>query len=322
MGNLMTVIITFKNEGDEVAKTCKSTRDTAGDKVDIIVLNDNSDDDFDYVTSIEPYNVKYIKTDERLGTSGGREKALKYCTTPYFIILDGHCRFETEDWYDKAIEVMEKNEDCIYCCACRFFNDDEIYKTTGYGAYYNYQVEKSKLNCVWNVKKISETEFEIPCILGANYMCSMRWWNYIKGLQGLKLYGRDEPYISRKSIMMGGKVKCIPQITTLHKHRKDGKFPYKTTGYETLYNDFAMIYLLYPEIYPYIENFLNKIYNKTQINYIKNLIKSNIPELISLMNYIQENKKFTFIDVDNYNNEFLKTKLNKIIDNNEIYKII
>lgn len=322
MGNLMTVIITFKNEGDEVAKTCKSTRDTAGDNVDIIVLNDNSDDDFDYVTSIEPYNVKYIKTNERLGTSGGREEALKYCTTPYFIILDGHCRFYTEDWYDKAIDVMGKNEDCIYCCACKFFNDDEIFKTIGYGAYYNYQVEKAKLNCVWNVKKINETEFEIPCILGANYMCSMRWWNYIKGLQGLKLYGRDEPYISRKSIMMGGKVKCIPQIITLHKKRKDGKFPYKTTGYETLYNDFAMIYLLYPEIYSYIENFLIKIYNKTQISYIKNLIKSDIPELISLMNYIQENKKFTFIDVDNYNNEFLKTKLNKIIDNNEIHKII
>ena len=44
----LTVIIPFLNEGEEVVMTVKSVRETAGDKVDIITINDCSTDGFPY----------------------------------------------------------------------------------------------------------------------------------------------------------------------------------------------------------------------------------------------------------------------------------
>lgn len=70
--NKLSVLISFKNEREELAKTCKSIRDTAGDKVDILLLNDDSDKDFDYYESVKPYNVEYYVSDKRLGSSLGK----------------------------------------------------------------------------------------------------------------------------------------------------------------------------------------------------------------------------------------------------------
>lgn len=107
MNKYFTVIITFLNEGDEVGLTCKSVRETCGDKVDIIVINDNSDDGYDYFNSLKQYNIRYYKNDERKGCTVCRHMAVNYCDTPYFIILDAHCRFYTHDWLNKAIAIME-----------------------------------------------------------------------------------------------------------------------------------------------------------------------------------------------------------------------
>lgn len=299
----MSIIITFKNEGDEVAKTCKSARETAGDKIDIVLLNDASDDGFDYKASVEPYNVKYYETDKRFGTSLGREFCISHCDTPYFIIMDGHCRFDTKDWYDKAIAVMEKDEDCVYCCRCTFFTDEEVRKTSGLGAYYDYRKDRP-LNCVWNIREFSKEEFDVPCVLGANYMCSMRWWKKIDGLKGLKLYGRDEPFISRKSIMMGGKVKVIPQITTLHKMRKNG-FPYKVAWSECVYNDLAMVYILYPEAYYRVVRFKMRKFGRKNMEPVCQDILDNQEELDKLRQYVADNKVMNWDDVDRLNNEFI-----------------
>ena len=44
----LTVVMPFLNEGEEVGRTVRSIRETAGDSVDILVLNDDSDDGYDY----------------------------------------------------------------------------------------------------------------------------------------------------------------------------------------------------------------------------------------------------------------------------------
>lgn len=44
----LTVIIPFLNEGEEVVMTIKSVRETAGDLVDVITINDCSTDGFPY----------------------------------------------------------------------------------------------------------------------------------------------------------------------------------------------------------------------------------------------------------------------------------
>lgn len=304
----LSVVMTFKNEYDEVAKTCKSIRDTAGDKVDIIVLNDDSDKGFDYEESLKPYNVKYFYSPKRLGSSLGKQMCVDMCETPYFLILDAHCRMWTPDWYDKAIEIMEKNEDCVYCCCVRFFSDDTDVKSFGvpaYGAFYFYEKPRP-LTCKWNVSKLSDTEFEIPCILGANYLCSKRWWNYIDGFNGLKLYGREEPFVSRKSLMLGGKVKCIPQIITGHKKRKDNKFPYHLDYSEVVHNELVMAYLLMNNDFDKFLKYYEKNLSHSLVQSALKVFETHKEEIESKYKHFSSLFKLTSKDIDDLNLEFCK----------------
>lgn len=118
--NKFSVLIPFRNEKEEVGRTVKSVRETAGDKVDIIVVNDSSYDGYDYEKDLEPYNVNYCITSERLGSSAGKELCVELCSTPYFIILDAHCRMHTPNWLELAEELMERPEskNTVYCCTC------------------------------------------------------------------------------------------------------------------------------------------------------------------------------------------------------------
>lgn len=179
--NKFSVLIPFRNEKEEVGRTVKSVRETAGDKVDIIVVNDSSYDGYDYEKDLEPYNVDYCVTSERLGSSAGKELCVELCRTPYFIILDAHCRMHTPNWLELAEELMERPEskNTVYCCTCWYFHNETDQQSPAhmkaYGGYFDYNI-KSILSCGWNLnnftKDAGDEPFEIPCLLGANYICS------------------------------------------------------------------------------------------------------------------------------------------------------
>ena len=153
MDKKFSVLISFLNEKEEVGKTIKSVRDTAGDRVDIIVLNDASDDGYDYEKDIKSYNVRYYVNSQRIGSSAGKQFCVDMCETPYFLILDAHSRIYTEDWLDKAIDLMENDEEAdktVYCCTCWYFHDDTDHQDPkhmkAYGGFFDYNI-KSLLSC-------------------------------------------------------------------------------------------------------------------------------------------------------------------------------
>lgn len=308
--NKLSVLISFKNEREELAKTCKSIRDTAGDKVDILLLNDDSDKDFDYYESVKPYNVEYYVSDKRLGSSLGKQTLTSLCKTPYFLILDSHCRIYTKDWLDKALSILEENENAIYCCKVQYFIDDNDHEdpkhTIASGAYFNYNI-KSLLQPVWNLKVLdSEKPFEIPCILGANYLCSKRWWDYLGGYNGLILYGREETFISKKSWMAGGSVKCIPTIKTGHKVRPGNHQPYVCNSYEVVQNELVTAYILIPEIFGRLVNTYKNIYDSNVFNTGLKLFNLRIKEIESAKIAFEKIKKFPHSYSDEINKEFQK----------------
>ena len=65
----MTVLIPFLNEGDEVRNTVSEVRRTAGDSVDIVVVDDFSTDGRDYEKELSPYKVLYIRNGENTGSA-------------------------------------------------------------------------------------------------------------------------------------------------------------------------------------------------------------------------------------------------------------
>lgn len=87
----------------------------------------------------------------------------------------------------------------------------------------------------------------IVCVLGAGYACSKKYWQYLKGLDGLVYYGSDEPYISMKVWMEGGSCKLLNDIVIGHIYRANGRIPYKTEMKFWLYNRLLIVELLFPE---------------------------------------------------------------------------
>ena len=305
----LSVVMAFRNEGEEVALTCKSIRETAGDRVDILALNDASDDGFDYKQSLKGYDVQYIESKERLGSSIGKQRCVEMCRTPCFLMLDAHCRMLTTDWLDKALEVMRKNEDCVYCCAVQFFYTQEELldnkRAIAYGGWMKY--DPKFIFCpAWNVRKIAETEFDIPCIQGANYLCSKRWWDYIGGHKGLRLYGREEAFVSKKSLMAGGSVKCIPQILTAHKGRSE-RMPYQLCSYEVVHNGMVIAYMLLDKkMYEKILLLLEKVRHPSVMRDARTLFASHLEELRQLKADFQKKVKVAYSDTDIYNRRFKK----------------
>lgn len=310
-----TVCMTFRNEGDEVSLTCQSIRDTAGNDVNIIVIDDASNDGRDYESELKKYDVSYYRNNTRLGSSLGKNLAVSKCETPYFIILDAHCRFYTKDWLDKAIEIIEENDNCIYCCCVQYFNNEEDHQNSkhakAYGAFFDYNIN-NVISAKWNTIKLSDEPFEVPSIMGANYICSKRYWNYLGGYNGLRLYGREEEFISLKSWLSGGSVKCIPYIQTGHKGRtKESPVPYTCSVSEVWYNEMVIGYICISEYYETLLKVWERIYSRNARTFNRSKIRFNIH--LDSINKAKEKfetiKKMSFAEFDKSINKTFQSKI-------------
>lgn len=250
----LTVIIPFLNEGEEVVMTVKSVRETAGDKVDIITINDCSTDGFPYRERLQPYSVTYLENEVRKGVAASRDYGINYCATPYFLLLDGHMRFYDAAWSSRIIEELQNNDRQLLCCQGRYLEkvDGEVrdimarnYKS--YGAYFPMPKNYRLLDVMWrNEESRPESVTEpIPAVLGAGYAASKRYWQYLRGLEGLKYYGSDEPYISLKVWMEGGQCTLLKDVVVGHIYRKSS--PFKRYTDEEIYNRLLIANLLLPQ---------------------------------------------------------------------------
>lgn len=250
--NKLTAIIAFLNEGAEIEKTVASIRETAGDNVDILLINDASNDDTDYETVARKYNARYHLNSIRLGSGPAKNLGTELCETPYFILFDGHMRFYHNDWWNETVNALEKNDRAVYCLRC--FPLDEQYKLmemSSLGAYIHMfdTPEHKVLEPAWlyDNKKVKISSVQIPCVLGASYAASKRYWQYIAGYTGLRTCGCEETYISLKTWLEGGTCILLKNLKVGHIFRK--KFPYSISSTDFTYNKLMMAETLFPVKY-------------------------------------------------------------------------
>lgn len=267
MNNILSVIIPFLNEGEEVENTIKEIKKTAGDNVDIILVNDASNDNYNYNIIAKKYNTIYIEHKSRLGSGMAKQDGINACKTPFFLVIDAHMRFYNDDWWRKIPEYVKSDKHAIYCCRCKPWSADtkqEMNIKAHYGAYLDIfsfsDFDIMKLKWIKQDIDIGLNITNIPCVLGACYAATKDYWNYIKGYEGLTKYGCEEIYVSMKTWMEGGTCKIIKDITIGHLFRK--QFPYDVAKYEDLINKMFIVDLLFP-----IE-LKTKIFNIIKLNFM------------------------------------------------------
>ncbi|MCM1511353.1 MAG: glycosyltransferase [Clostridium sp.] len=251
--NKLTVIIPFLNEKEEVCMTVRSIRETVGYAVDIIVINDQSYDSYDYRRDLRDFSVIYVYNKNRLGVAQSRDLGVSLCKTPYFLLLDAHMRFYDSNWANTIVEKLENNDRCLLCCQTDFLKKDasgNVYVCTECPRTFGARIQFDKKNLWPDIdwkynENCSGIDVEpIPAVLGAGYAASTRYWKYIRGLNGLHYYGSDESYISLKVWLEGGQCLLLKHVVIGHIYRDAS--PFRRYNEEEIYNGLMIAYTLFP----------------------------------------------------------------------------
>lgn len=246
--NLLTVVIPFLNEREEVRETVKSIRRHVGMRVDIIVINDQSNDGYDYRGDLRGLGVHYVYNVERRGVAASRDLGVRLCQTPYFLLLDGHMRFYDGLWVDKICSVLMESDRRLLCCQTKFLSKEKgrVSELVECPATFGAVFDARRLSYVdWNYSETSSSSMErIEMLLGAGYAASKRYWTYLEGLEGLMYYGNDEAFISLKTWMEGGECILLKDVVIGHIYRVSS--PFKRFCEEELYNHLFIANMLFP----------------------------------------------------------------------------
>ncbi|MBO5181079.1 MAG: glycosyltransferase [Paraprevotella sp.] len=250
--NQLTIVIPFLNEKEEVGHTVRSIRSTAGNNVDIIVINDHSDDNYNYQADLVNLNVTYIFNSYRIGAAASKEKGARLARTPYFLLLDAHMRCFTPGWHTIIVSELKKNDRQILCCQTKALGKErnhivfEKKSVTTDGAYILFDYNNYIPGIHWNEYRRHGRlpGNKIACILGAGYAASKRYWTHIKGLEGLMHYGSEETYVSLKAWLEGGGCSLLPNVVFGHIYRAAP--PYRIVTAQMHYNLFIISSTLFP----------------------------------------------------------------------------
>lgn len=254
MGKKLSIIIPYLNESDnEVSKTINSIYDTANpDFFNIIAINDHSS--IATPIPIKP-EITHIVNKERIGVNACLQMGINKVQTPYVLIIDCHMRFP-KGWFDTLIDCISREPTTAWCMSCMqlgYGNMDLSKTNIEYTAATILLVDKDAqpnrparevLEAKWMSAKTG-MEYEVPCILGANYFFSKKWLDHIKGLEGLTMWGTEEPFLSLKTWMAGGECKITRNIRIGHKFRDNA--PYSTQVWTMVYNKIYLCKTILPE---------------------------------------------------------------------------
>lgn len=314
MINELTVIITFRNEGEEVERTILEIKRTAGNAVNIVLVNDASEDDYDYGDLKNRYTqIRYLENQQRIGCAASRDIGIDACETPFFLIIDGHMRFYNDHWWSRFVDEIKSDFRAIYCCRCRIW-DFETKKEKDipmpFGAYVHLSnIDGSDFfDTAWITMDIFDNDHnvvDIPCVLGACYAASKDYWKLLRGLEGLRLYSCDEAYLSMKAWMEGGRCRLLKDVAIGHLFRE--KFPYKVSTDEFIYNRlFIALSLLPNDLKDIVWQKIRLAEGCVNFAKVKRLINLNINEIEELKNHFSNVLKMDFNRFEKINNEVIE----------------
>jgi glycosyltransferase involved in cell wall biosynthesis len=248
--NRLTIILTFLNEGIEVFNTLKSFWESVKYPLEIILINDGSTDDFDYQKIADDFGARYIKHSEQKGPAVSRNEGVEICSTDYFLLLDAHMRVYQDNWLERIMEELEKEENVLLCCSTLTLDKNAVVNDKnpiGYGAFINL-LDLSN-HWIHGFDDMNRDCLEIPSVLGASYACSRKYWMKLNGLNGLRMYGFEEQLISLKVWLSGGKCKVLKDVEFGHIFRDGANAPYEIPTMDYYLNQLLIVELFYTEEY-------------------------------------------------------------------------
>lgn len=319
----LSIVIAFKNEKQEVYNTLKSlVLHLYYKNTPIILIDDCSNDKYDYVNIAKAFNAEYYKSNIPLGSAGGKMLGVSKVKTKYFCLFDAHMRMYNNDWDLELLHYLENNPNNIYTSNSvimtkvgntdNIINENLINRNKTFGAFA--RVDKGwEYHARWCNKFISETDDLglVPLVLGAVYATSKEHWDYIHGFEGLEIYGIEEPLMSIKTFLTGNYCYLIKDFYVGHLYRKSGEQPFTITPTHVDANQLTVAFLFenFNDFNKILENLKNRTGPKLG-NLAEEELKIRIPKLLKYKEYIKSISKKTIKDFF----EFQSCVVNEIKD--------
>jgi glycosyltransferase involved in cell wall biosynthesis len=249
----LSVVFPHINEEQEANATIRSIRETAGDSVEIVVVDDCSTT---RPNIIGADNV--IFNSQPCGTGPSRHIGAEAATGDYILITDCHMRF-TPGWLQAFGRAPIASLDVI-CGACVQLDEEnmDLNKAKGcyHGATFNFFGPDKRnpknthiLESVWLDKRDAPI-YETPSLMGACYFIRRDWYLKLSPHRFLKTWGCEEQALSLKTWLSGGKVCQVNSIRIGHKFRRNPKkLPFKLRVSDVIYNKLFVMFTCLPEEY-------------------------------------------------------------------------
>lgn len=317
----LTVVIPFLNEGEEVINTVRSARKTGGDNFDIIIVNDCSDNDYNYEEELKPYNVNYIYNTYRIGAAASKEKGVFLTKTPFFLLLDAHMRFYDSNWPNIIVQYLEKDDNQLLCCQTKVLRkkDGVVFESETkdtYGAFLSFKHDGYMPGIHWaSYQSDILSSGQIASVLGAGYAASRRYWNYIRGLQGLLHYGSEEAYLSIKSWLFGGGCRLLSEVKIGHIYKQT--FNYKVYIDQMKFNNLFIAETLFPISLRCLSKSIAYKQDKTLYLRTDQWLKSTSKRTKELREYYSSIPKKNFEFILSINDLPSKEELNELKENSK-----
>lgn len=257
---MLSVVIPYHNEGKEFIETTinsiKATIDV--EPYEIIVVDDGSN----IPLTIEKERVEVIRHEKNSGVGSAFDTGVKVAKFDRLFLIGSDIRFD-QPWASKIIELIDKNPKSLICTTCIGINKDnmDISKRRNIsrrnGAtilmFHDHISHPKKDPSFRNIIEAQWLPFnkdktgiwEIPCILGAAYGVSKKWYEYIDGFAGHKSWGTLEPYISLKSWLFGGSCLTTTGVETGHIFKPSGT--HGTALHHLIYNKIFVSTVLFDD---------------------------------------------------------------------------
>jgi len=203
-------------------------------------------------------------------------------------------RFKKDNWASKMIDYIDHNPKTLWATVCLGLGygttDINNHKGRYYGADMlfvnkNAKPDRPSRDCLepkWATEKEGR-EYDIQCVLGANYFFSKKWFNHIGGLKGLRDWGTSEPFLSTKSYMAGGDCKLTKDIEIGHVFRSNA--PYTTKISSLVYNKLFMCKTMFPD--ELTDKLIGYLPKNTNFEKAMKMIEQNEDEIKESKEYYQ-----------------------------------
>lgn len=254
----LTVVMPFLNEGDEPRRTVESIHRTApADAVDIIAIDDASDGDPDTLQDFG--NVAYVRNERRIGAPASKHLGVTMARTPCVLIIDAHMRFRRDDWHRKIVRALSREPSTAFCATCLELSPDNMDVHAPRGRFHGATLllesgnpanprrpAREILEPRWAPRPRKEKRTaKVACLLGASYAFTREWFLRIRGLEGLRGWGAEEPFLSLKTWLAGGRCRLLRTVEIGHRFRE--RAPYRTPVAHLVYNKIFICRTVLPQ---------------------------------------------------------------------------